>query len=259
MRIRFLGTHDEESDTTRLVSLIIDEVLAVDAGSLSSELSFAEQAKVKAILLSHGHYDHIRAVPAFGFNNSERITSVFATQNTLDILTSHLLDGLIYPKLTEKDSFLGKSALALYRLEVFSPVEVEGHQVTPLPLNHPVEAVGFVISSRSQDREKSILYATDTGPGLSELWAHASPQLLIVDGTYPNRLEKMAWEAGHLCPKLLVKELLDFKRTKGYLPKVALTHRNPRFEDEIGVEAQRASEELGISIELANEGDTIDL
>ncbi len=259
MKIRFLGTHNEESATTRLVSLIIDGVLAVDAGSLTSELSFADQEKVEAILLSHGHYDHIRAVPAFGFNNSERTTKVFATQKTLDILTSHLLDGLIYPKLTEKNGFLEKPALTLYPLEVFSTIEVEGYQVTPLPLNHPVEATGFVISSRSQDGEKTILYATDTGPGLSELWAHASPQLLIIDGTYPNRLEKMAWEAGHLCPKLLAKELLDFRRTKGYLPKVALTHRNPSFEDEIRVEAQRVSEELGTSIGLAREGDTIDV
>jgi len=65
MRIRFLGTHNSESKNTRLVSFIINDVLTVDAGSLVSELTFTEQKQIKTILLSHGHYDHIRAVPAF--------------------------------------------------------------------------------------------------------------------------------------------------------------------------------------------------
>lgn len=69
MIIRFLGTHNAESKDTKLVSFVIDDVLAVDAGSLASELTFSEQKKIKSILLSHGHYDHIRGVPSFAFNN----------------------------------------------------------------------------------------------------------------------------------------------------------------------------------------------
>ncbi|TES84305.1 MBL fold metallo-hydrolase, partial [Candidatus Aerophobetes bacterium] len=65
--VRFLGTHNAESRNTRLVSFLIEDILAVDAGSLASELSFPEQEKIKAILLSHGHYDHIRGIPAFVF------------------------------------------------------------------------------------------------------------------------------------------------------------------------------------------------
>jgi L-ascorbate metabolism protein UlaG (beta-lactamase superfamily) len=59
--VKFLGTHNAESKNTRLVSFLIDDVLAVDAGSLVSELTFPEQRRIKAILLSHGHYDHIKA------------------------------------------------------------------------------------------------------------------------------------------------------------------------------------------------------
>jgi len=100
--VKFLGTHHAESRETRLVSLLIDDILAVDAGSLSSELSFSEQAKIKAILLSHEHYDHIKGVPSFIFTNLDRTTKVFATSKTLKILTSHLFDGEIYPKFTER-------------------------------------------------------------------------------------------------------------------------------------------------------------
>ena len=259
MRIRFLGTHNEESRSTKLVSLLIDDVLAIDAGSFVSELSFAEQKRVRAILLSHGHYDHIKAITTFAFNNAHRTTKVFATRQTLDILVSHLVDGLIFPNFTERNSFMDKPALELCCLEVFNPVDIEGYQVTAFPLNHPIETVGFAISSGSQQAAKTLLYVTDTGPGLSELWACVSPQLLIVDTTYPNRLEKAAWAAGHLCPQMLAKELTDFRRVKGYLPKVVLIHLSPRFEGEIREEVQRLGEELQVPIEMANEGDRIDI
>jgi Cft2 family RNA processing exonuclease len=254
MIVRFLGTHNEESRDTRLVSVLVDDVLALDAGSLVSELSFKEQERVRTILLSHGHYDHIRDVPAFVFNNSQRLTRVFATQEALDILSSHLVDGLIYPDFTEKNTFLKKPALKLCCLETLSPQDIEGYTVTAVPLNHPAGAVGFEITSPEQ---KSLLYATDTGPGLHQLWESTSPQLLIIDTTYPDRLEKAAWDAGHLCPKLLLKELTDLRSTKGYLPRVALIHLSPKFEAEIRDEVRGVSAELGIPIEVASEGDTI--
>lgn len=254
MIIRFLGTHNEESCDTRLVSLLIDDVLAVDAGSLASELTFAEQEKVRAVLLSHGHYDHIRAIPALAFNNYRHLIRVFATQPTLEILASHLVDGLIYPKFTEKNAFLEKPALKLSGLEAFKAQDIEGYQVTAVPLNHPIETVGFAITSPD---EKKLLYIADTGPGLDRLWEHVSPDLLIVDTTYPNRLEKVAWDAGHLCPQLLMKELVSFRRVSGYLPRVILIHMNPRLEGEIRDEVKKVAEELGISIEMAREGDRV--
>ena len=51
MEIRILGAHNSESDTARLTSLLVDGTLAVDAGGLTSSLSFSEQAKVDNILL----------------------------------------------------------------------------------------------------------------------------------------------------------------------------------------------------------------
>ena len=125
MIIRFLGAHNEESSTTGLSSVLIDDILAIDAGSLASRLSFAEQEKIKVILLSHGHYDHIRDIPAFAFSNSKRLTRVLATAKTLDILTSHLLDGLIYPRFAGTDSFLERPVIEPCRLEVLRSQEIE--------------------------------------------------------------------------------------------------------------------------------------
>ena len=52
MHIRLLGAHQGESRTTGFISILVDDVLAIDAGSLTSTLTFAEQARVTSELNS---------------------------------------------------------------------------------------------------------------------------------------------------------------------------------------------------------------
>jgi ribonuclease BN (tRNA processing enzyme) len=254
MRVRFLGTHNAESKNTRLVSFLIDDVLAVDAGSLVSELTFPEQAKIKAILLSHGHYDHIRAVPAFAFNNSDRTTKVIATPQTLEILSSHLIDGVVYPEFTSEASFLQKAIIQLVPVDFFSRQNIEGYKVMIVPVRHPLEGAGFEITSGDG---KTLFYTGDTGPGLSSIWGKISPQLLIADVTWPNSMANVAEDAGHLCPEMLKRELSEFRRIKGYLPKVAIIHLSPQHEPGIEREVKKVAKSLGVAIDIAHEGEEL--
>jgi phosphoribosyl 1,2-cyclic phosphodiesterase len=254
--LRFLGTHNAESKNTRLVSFLIDEVLAVDAGSLASELTFTEQAKIKAILLSHGHYDHIRAIPAFAFNNSERTTKVIATPQTLDILSSHLIDGVVYPQFTSEASFLQRATIKLVPVEPLKRQNVEGYEVMAVPVQHPLGGVGFEVASVDG---KTLFYTGDTGAGLSSIWGKISPQLLIADVTWPNSLADAAKDAGHLCPEMLGEELVEFRRLKGYLPRVVIIHLSPQHEPEIEKEIKEVAQKLGTSIEVASEGEKLSL
>lgn len=254
MIIRFLGTHNAESKNTRLVSFLIDDVLAIEAGSLVSELTFAEQRKIKAILLSHGHYDHIRAVPAFAFNNSDRTTKVIATPKTLEILASHLIDGVVYPKFTSEASFLRKATVQLIPLELFKRQNIEGYEVTAIPVRHNLDGVGFEITSGDG---KTLFYTGDTGPGLSSIWRNISPQLLIIDVTWANSLANAAKDAGHLCPEMLKEELIEFRRANDYLPKVAVIHISPQDEPAVKREVREVAKLLGISIDIAHEGEEI--
>ena len=103
MELRILGAHSNEAKGTRLTSFLIDGVLAVDAGGLTSALSLAEQEKIKAVLLTHHHFDHTRDLVTLGYNAAlwDGQIKVYALSETLNVVISCLLDGKIYANLLE--------------------------------------------------------------------------------------------------------------------------------------------------------------
>jgi len=250
MEIRVLGAHNVESATSKLTSLLIDGVLVVDAGALTSSLSLSEQERVTSILLTHCHYDHVRDIAAIALNTTyfEGNIRVYAQASTLAAISDHLLNDVIYPDFTKVPA--ANPSLTFSPLEPHKVEDVDD-KVLAVPVKHGAATVGYQITS---GEGKSFFYSGDTGPGLSSCWEHLSPHLLFIDVTLPNRLEEHAVSSNHLTPYLLGEELALFKKVKGYLPPVVPIHLSPQFEDEIKEEVGRVALELGASITVAHEG-----
>jgi hypothetical protein len=53
---------------------------------------------------------------------------------------------------------------------------------------------------------------------------------------------------------MLKEELLEFRRVKGYLPRVVAIHMSPQHEPEIKREIREVARSLEISIGIAREG-----
>ena len=251
MEIRFLGVHNLESVDTKLVSLLIDGVLAVDAGSLTATLSFDEQQRINSILITHQHFDHIRDLATFGLANLDWGTkNIYSIQPVLDIIKGNLLNGTLYPDLTQIPTPENPS-LKTCSLESYKRIDVGGYRVLALPMTHGIPTVGYEIVDKEG---KSVFYSGDTTNGIEKCWQHISPNLLVIETTLPNRMSKFATEVKHLCPSLLKETLLEFKEVKGYIPTTVVVHINPSHEEEIGKEIQQVSEELNSEILLGYEG-----
>ncbi len=256
MNIRILGAHSCESLHSRCICFLIDGKLAIDAGGLTSSLSIADQCKIKSILLTHEHYDHIRDIPAIAINLFRQGANIeiYCTSEVIDSLETYLLNGNVYPKFQEIPET--KPTLNFNPVTLHKPGNIDGYEVMALPVNHHGTTVGYQVRDSGGS---TIFYTADTGPGLLECWKHISPKLLITEVTVSNRYTEFAQNTKHLSPKLLYEELTKFMELKCYLPQVIVVHMDPAVEKEIKEELSVVAQALNTKITMAYEGMELDI
>ncbi|MDM8001139.1 MAG: MBL fold metallo-hydrolase [Dehalococcoidia bacterium] len=250
MEIRILGAHVTEAADARPTSLVIDDILALDAGSLCSGLSIRSQRNLKAVLITHYHYDHVKDLPMIGMNfASYGCLDVYGIESVLEALSTHLLDGKLYPDFRQwPDS---QPSLKFIKLDEYERITISGYSVMPVPVPHGVPTVGFHVTS---PLGKSVFFTGDTAGGLEGCWEHIFPDLLITEMSWPQSMEAWAKKTTHLSPQVLKADLLEFRRLKGYLPRTVLIHLDPARESEVAAEVAEIARELDASIVLGREG-----
>jgi ribonuclease BN (tRNA processing enzyme) len=206
----------------------------VDAGTIGAALRLDEQKRIRHILLSHLHFDHIQGLPTLADNLVEgdsaggepiQLTSVASVVAGLRV---HLFNGAVYP-----DFFsLPDPQHPIYLCRTIQEGvehEVAELRVQAIRVNHLVPTVGFLI----QDETATVLYSGDTYV-TDEIWNVAArvPTLkaVLVETSFPNRLSELARMSKHLTPELVAGELKKLGRPD--VP-VYIYHLKPRFREEI--------------------------
>ncbi|MDD4874049.1 MAG: MBL fold metallo-hydrolase [Dehalococcoidales bacterium] len=257
MNIRFLGAHNTESRDTGLSGLLIDNALALDAGGLTSSLTLTEQLGLKAVLITHQHYDHIKDLPLLAMNRSlnNSTLDVYCLAGTGEAISKCLMDGTIYPEFLKKNKE-GKSVINMCIVKPYLRMQVDNYFIVPVPVPHSVPAVGYRVTAVGGN---SFFYTGDTGPGLADCWERVSSKLLITEVTASDKYVTFCRDTEHMCPCLLKEELLSHLNVKGYLPNVIAVHMNHAVQEDIKSELKALADELDITITMAFEGKHIEI
>lgn len=253
MKVRFLGTHNVETASTAMSCVLVDDTLALDAGSLTRSLSLEQMQELTAVLLSHGHFDHVRDIPSLGMNlylNGGSL-DLYGNNGTRENLEYCLINGTMYSRFLEKPA--EAPTFRYHLVEPGSSFKVGSYEVLTVATPHSVPSQGYQITA---DSGRRLFYTGDTGPGLSRCFEQVDPNLIIVELTAPTRFTEFfaSAEGQHLTPELLRRELEDFRKMKGYLPEVACIHMSPSVESEIEREIKEVAAEMNARIYLAGEG-----
>ena len=253
MEIRVLGAHKLESRHTKHTCFLIDGVLGLEAGSLTSVLTPEEQAQIRAVLLTHSHFDHIRDLPTLGLATLDdpRPIDLYGLQETLDAIQEHLLNGVIYPDLTKPLS--GRPPkFRLCALEPAQVTEVLGYQVKPVTMPHPVPCIGYSIESPGGF---CMAYTGDTRGNLLPFFEDSiRPDIMFMDVSFPNRTAELAELTGHLSPQGLRQELLLVQARGLKLPRLVAVHLNPADREELISELGPVAAELGVDLSAGQDG-----
>src|SRR6476620_3477498 len=112
MRLKVLVSSAASDAEHNLTGYLLDARFAVDAGTLTSKLSFAQQARIQRVFITHTHADHIRDLPHLIHNRFSQNTgplTIFAAREVMALLESNLFNGIIWPDFSTLVSpFTGK-------------------------------------------------------------------------------------------------------------------------------------------------------
>jgi ribonuclease BN (tRNA processing enzyme) len=221
---------DGEEPSQYLITYLINETVAIDAGSLGLYGSPQRQAAIKHVLISHTHIDHTATLPIFIENAYEaraECVTIYGSEHVLDSLRRDIFNNRTWPDFVA----LSEGEVRLLRLEPLvpgEPVELDGLKITPIPVNHVVPTLGFLV----EDGRSTVLIASDTGP-TDLLWqrANEAPRLdaVFLEAAFPNAMTDLANLSKHLTPDMFGREI-------GKLSKpvdVVAVHIKARFRDEI--------------------------
>jgi ribonuclease BN (tRNA processing enzyme) len=230
MKVRVLGCFGSRVPGRFTSSLLIDDKLLLDAGTISSALSQEEQLALEDIFLTHAHMDHIvdlafLADNIFGRPESMRIR---APEPVLEAVHNHLFNDYVWPDFTKLPG-KGEPTVRLIPLDSGGEQEVNGYHFRWTRTNHTVYTVGYCVRSDSG----SLFYSADTGT-TDDLWQMAREtedlKIAFIEASFPNRLENLAQISGHLTPAMLKDELQKFGDRD--IP-IKVFHMKPQFLDEL--------------------------
>jgi 3',5'-cyclic-nucleotide phosphodiesterase len=251
VELRVIGCHGGETPKHRTCAFVVDEVLAIDAGSLTSGMELAAQGKLAAVLVSHAHLDHIRDLATLADNRCQMrapTLEVAGTRATLETLRHHFFNGKLWPDFAQIDMGAGPT-IAYRELAPEQPVAIAGKTVQAVLVDHTIEAASFLI----EGTDGALAYSGDTGP-TQRMWEvlNQQPDLraLLMEVSFPDREQWLATVSGHHTPRTLALDLAKY-RAPADLPTL-LYHIKPFFQAEVERECAALP---GLNLEVCQIGD----
>ena len=232
MDLKVVGCHGGETPKHRTSAFVLDERVALDAGSLTSGLDLAAQMRLEACLISHAHLDHIRDLATIADNRCQAEAEpllVAANKATIDALKKHFFNNIIWPDFSQIPSG-GQPTIKFVELEPEKPIEIAGYKVRAVNVSHTIDTSGFIL----EGARGAIAYSGDTGP-TDRLWELLNEvenlRALLLEVSFPDREQGLATVSGHHTPQTLVHDLKKLTNPKD-VPTL-LYHIKPVFQREV--------------------------
>lgn len=215
--VKVLGSSGTKTKTAGTTSFQISKSIIVDAGNVINILG--EQAQfINHVFLTHSHSDHIIDLPFLIESFFEIRTEpliVYASKETICALKEHTFNNSIWPdfsniNLLESD----KKSLIFEEIKENETIYIENYSIKAINAVHMEGSFGFVISK--EDKEAYVIsgdtYLNDTL--IEEINSNPKIRLLLIECSFPNRLEQLAYTSKHLTPNLLLSMLGKIKNKK---------------------------------------------
>lgn len=235
MKLQLLpSTFDENGCASlrqHLSCFVIDDCVAIDAGSLAMSSTPEQKNKIRDVVLTHAHLDHIAGLPLFIDDLFAFLTEpvrVYAAREVIEILERDIFNWSVYPRFSELENENGK-VLSYFPFEAGKEFRVKHLSIKSVDVNHKVPSVGFVIS----DGKKTLAMTGDTTK-TRKFWDMVNGEenlsVILIECAFPDEMEELAEASHHLTPKTLQTEISNLKHRN--IP-VYVINLKPMFREQI--------------------------
>lgn len=235
MRIQLLpSTFDAQGVATleqRLTCFLIDDCVAVDAGSIAIALTNEQRPKVKDIIVTHPHLDHIASLPIFIDDLYPTLTEpmrVYATPEVIERLERDVFNWNVYPRFSELKNEFG-AVMTYVPIKAGHEFKVAHLTVKAIPVNHIVPTVGVIVS----DGKRTVAFSSDTAE-TDDFWKEVNGlkrlDAILIEASFPNSMAKLADVSRHFTPASLAKELHKLKHNG---LDILAVHLKPAYRETI--------------------------
>ena len=214
-----------------MTCFLIDDCVAVDAGSIAIALTNEQRSRVRDIIVTHPHMDHIASLPIFIddlYPSLREPICVHATPEVISLLERDVFNWNVYPRFSELKNDYGP-VMKYVPIPKGIPFKVAHLEVVAVPVNHIVPTVGLVVS----DGKRSIAFSSDTAE-TEEFWKILNEMkdldALLIEASFPNRMAQLAEVSRHFTPATLGEEL---KKLNHNGMDIMTVHLKPTYRDEI--------------------------
>jgi len=230
--IKILGANGGKSHNTDLTSLQISKNIVIDAGNLTNKTHDIIK-EIDHILITHSHLDHILDI-GFLIDNTYELRKkplkIYGRKENLENVQKHILNWEIWPDFTKIPLINSKeNAIELIPIELNKPFSIDNITITAIQNNHTKSSNGYLI----EKEDRALLCTSDTfrcGAIWETINSNNKISTVIIDVSFPSRMEKLASDSKHLTPKLLHEELKKLTRKDITLH---LFHIKPLYQEEI--------------------------
>jgi len=233
VRIRLLpSSAGRQSQLQCLTSFVIDERVAVDAGSIGFAFSPGEIGTVRHIIVTHSHSDHIASLPIYiaeAFPALDSPIIIYGSSEVISALRQYVFNDQVWPNFEKIQLSTGTGPTLEFRqLEPRQTISIAGIDVTPIPVNHIVTTFGLLVTNAAI----TVAFTSDTY-STDELWKTASEDLhlkaVFAEVSFPNEMRQLAEASKHLTPELLAVELGKLNREVD----VYAVHIKPAYREDV--------------------------
>lgn len=228
--IKILGASGGKSKTSAPTAFQVYKDIVIDTGNIVNILG-DDSVYINHVFLTHAHSDHILDLPFLieGFFEQRKVPlTVYALQETISAIKNHTFNNEIWPDFSQIPLPSTQQMSLIFKpIEIGETIVIRDYELRAIEANHVPGSCGFVVTKNNE----SFLISGDTYINdklINELNNNKSIKCFLIECSFPNHMEELAFQSKHFTPKILDNELKKLTRTD---LQTFIYHLKPTYHD----------------------------